>query len=280
MGINHTLILTFVFLLGTFVGSFLNVAILRYKTGQGISGRSKCFSCAEVMKWYDLIPILSFLILRGRCRYCKSKISIQYPLVEFFSGVLFALFFIVAENLSVTALEIFIMYLAYYWIVASILVFIFVYDLKHKIIPDGFSVALALLVFFFHLFIVRDVDVFFQSILIALIISLIFASFWFFSRGRWMGLGDAKLVFGLALFLDFPKSISATILAFWIGALVAILLVVWSKFRAFAGKKGNIQLSSGQKTITMKSELPFGPFLILATLLVFFFNINVFSLFL
>src|SRR3989344_4234135 len=86
---------TFFFVFGAIIGSFLNVIILRYNTGLsqknsiGFSGRSHCFSCGKNIKWYDLVPVLSFLFLKGRCRHCKSKISIQYPLVEFITGILF-----------------------------------------------------------------------------------------------------------------------------------------------------------------------------------------------
>jgi prepilin signal peptidase PulO-like enzyme (type II secretory pathway) len=77
------------FVFGSIIGSFLNVLILRFNTGATFGGRSKCFSCGRELRWYDLVPILSFLFLRGRCRFCKSKISLQYPTVELITGLIF-----------------------------------------------------------------------------------------------------------------------------------------------------------------------------------------------
>ena len=139
------LIWFFMFAFGTIIGSFLNVVILRYNTGEPIvNGKSACFSCAKKLSWYELIPIFSFAALRGKCGKCKSKISWQYPLVEFFTGLLFlavylklnGFYFLNSNNLfslgnSVSKYSYF-----YYLAVFSILIVITVYDLRHKIIPD------------------------------------------------------------------------------------------------------------------------------------------------
>src|SRR5690606_24099342 len=79
----------FFFLLGLIIGSFLNVVIYRYNTGSAIKGRSYCFTCRSQLRWYELVPLFSFLIQRGKCRSCRSLISIQYPLVELTVGVVF-----------------------------------------------------------------------------------------------------------------------------------------------------------------------------------------------
>src|SRR3989344_1792899 len=84
----------FVFILGTIIGSFLNVVILRYNTGSSIQGRSGCMSCGKPLVWYELFPVLSFLFLLGRCGGCKSRISAQYPLVELLTGIIFLLTFL------------------------------------------------------------------------------------------------------------------------------------------------------------------------------------------
>lgn len=117
-----------IFIFGTLVGSFLNVVILRYNTGKKLSGRSRCQSCARVLSWSELIPLFSFLFLRGRCNTCGSAISYQYPLVEILTGVVFLSVFLQFQNIleNIFALIIF-----------STLIVIVVYDMRHKIIPNG-----------------------------------------------------------------------------------------------------------------------------------------------
>src|SRR3990172_11980304 len=132
----NTLFALSVFILGTIVGSFLNVVILRYNTGVSFfSGRSFCPSCGKKLSWYELVPVVSFFVLRRKCAGCGSKISWQYPLVELATGLLFlstlyalrsTLFFDIYYLLSTI----------YYLLVWSILIVISVYDLRHKIIPD------------------------------------------------------------------------------------------------------------------------------------------------
>src|SRR3989344_5064114 len=86
-----TFILTIIFfILGTIIGSFLNVVIFRFNTERSFSGRSGCMTCQNKLCWYELIPLISFFTLKGRCRNCKAKISIQYPIVELISGLVFA----------------------------------------------------------------------------------------------------------------------------------------------------------------------------------------------
>ena len=118
----------FFFLLGACIGSFLNVVAYRYNTGMSLNGRSQCFTCSRQLKWFDMFPILSFLTFRGKCRTCKSKISWQYPLVELVTAILFLALF-TFEGLSIA--------LFFDLIVFSLLIVMTVYDIRHKIIPDG-----------------------------------------------------------------------------------------------------------------------------------------------
>ncbi len=248
----------FIFLFGAIIGSFLNVVIYRLNTGASIvRGRSICFSCGKALGWYELVPIASFLLQRGKCRNCKSKISWQYPIVEIVSGLLFLLVW----TLGLSVAELFL-----YWAIVSILMVIAVYDIRHKIIPNSFVYAFILLSFI-SLTLTSDVQL--VDWLAGPILFLPFAGLSFFSKGEWMGFGDSKLAWGIGWLLGLYAGVSAVILAFWMGAVWGLGLIALSHIK---------KLLPIKKAFTMKSEIPFGPFLVLGIFLVFFFGIDAFSL--
>src|SRR3989304_6216941 len=264
----NTLFSLSVFILGTIVGSFLNVVILRYNTGVSFfSGRSFCPSCGKKLSWYELVPIVSILALRGKCAGCGSKISWQYPLVEIATGILFLLT-IFNFQFSIFNIET-AMITLYYWIIWSILIVISVYDLRHKIIPDLLVFLFAGLSLVFLLLSTWKTGFQMWDFLAGPLFALPFAALWFFSQGKWMGVGDAKLALGIGWFLGLIKGGSAIILGFWMGAIVGLTLIGISKLSIAKHFHSNYGL---------KSEIPFGPFLILGTIIAFFFNINVFDL--
>lgn len=247
----------FVFLFGLMVGSFLNALVLRFEKGESaFKGRSYCPQCNHVLAWYDLFPLVSFLLLLGKCRYCKKRISLQYPLVELATGVLFVLgFYYQAAFFSLFSM-IHLESALYLWVMLSILVAIFVYDLRNLIIPDVFVYsAIGGTFLWYILWLVMGVPL--ASILSmaysALGAAAFFLAIFLISKGAWMGFGDVKLAFFMGLFLGFPKITVALLLAFFIGALVGIGLML-------AKKKG------------LKSEVPFGPFLIAGTIVAFFWG--------
>jgi len=261
----------FSFLFGVIIGSFLNVVIYRYNTGVSLGGRSMCMSCGKRLSWHELIPVVSFLVQKRKCANCGSRVSAQYPATELLTGLLFLLvFYSQYPILTVTD----VINTVFYSIVMSLLVVITVYDWKHKIIPDGLVYTFAALsfgIFLFHAGLPLDrlsSAPYMLNMLAGPILATPFALLWLLSHGRWMGLGDAKLALGIGWFLGLYSAISAIILAFWIGSLFGIGLLVLSRVRG---------LFSSSKTFTMKSEIPFGPFLVLGTLLVFFFHIDVLS---
>jgi len=259
-----------IFAFGAVIGSFLNVVVYRYNTGLPLlRSRSMCFSCGKKLAWYELVPLVSFLVQRGACRSCKSLISRQYIAVEFLTGALFALsaFFLLPENASYGD----ILSLFYYWIILSLLTVIAVYDMRHKIIPDGIVyafIALSLAAFF----VPGGPELGARDMLAAPVLFAPFAFLWAVSRGAWMGLGDAKLAWGMGWLLGLLPGISAVVIGFWIGAIVGLGIMLFDFVSAAVlGRRGGARL-------TMKSEIPFGPFLVLGTVLVLFFDVNVFSL--
>jgi leader peptidase (prepilin peptidase)/N-methyltransferase len=253
------------FILGTIIGSFLNVVIFRYNTHRSFGGRSGCMVCQKQLSWYELFPIFSFLFLKGRCSGCHTKIFIQYPIVEFITGILFALLFLKFQNTFFVDTVGFTAVFAFYGAVFSLLLVIAVYDLKHKIIPDMLALVLGVLSFAGLFFFVDYSFVpHFPSMLEFLagpIIALPFALIWLLSRGKWMGLGDAKLAISFGWLLGIAYALSGLVLAFWLGAIVGLFLLAFSK------------------THGMKSEIPFAPFLVLGLMLVFLFGWQFFPIF-
>ncbi|PIR57877.1 MAG: prepilin peptidase [Parcubacteria group bacterium CG10_big_fil_rev_8_21_14_0_10_38_31] len=251
----ENLIYFFVFIFGTIIGSFLNVVIARYNTGESVfKGRSKCFSCGKTLAWYELVPVFSFLLQGGKCRECGSKISIQYPVVEILTGIIFVLVWYTSTwRLSLQVEGELVFFAIYFWTIFSLLIVIAVYDFYHQIIPDGLVYAFITLSFLSFLPI-GETYVLHRShlwdFLAGIIFFLFFASFWFFSGGKWMGFGDAKLAIGIGWLLGLWVGLASIILSFWIGAIVGLVFI-------FSKKLG------------LKSKIAFGPFLILGTFIGF-----------
>lgn len=265
--IMETIAFVFIFLLGTIIGSFLNVVIYRFNTGKTlVKGGSICMTCNKKLCWYELIPVFSFLIQSGKCRKCASNISHQYPIVELATGLLFALLAVHFLPILLISQFKFIFLMSIYAFVFSLLMVIVVYDIRHKIIPDKLVYAF-ILISFSLLFIdstgLNSIFVLptFMNVLAGPILASPFALLWLVSRGAWMGLGDAKLVLGIGWMLGLSTALTAVTLSFWIGAIVSVSLLLLSS-----------------KKMNMKTEVPFAPFLIIGTLVAFLYNIDIFSL--
>lgn len=264
MGIISYLI---IFLFGLSVGSFLNCVIYRLQTGQSfLRGRSYCPHCKHILNWQDLIPVFSFIILEGKCRYCKKPISWQYPLVELATGLVFVLIFnfqLQPYGESLTSFDPAIFNTCSLFLVSCFLIVIFVYDLKHFIIPDKVIYPAIVIAFLYRLFEVLkfghwdlignwklEIGNFLGAALGASIFFLIIV---LISRGKWLGLGDVKLAFLMGLFLGFPDILVALFFAFLIGAIIGVGLIL-------------------AKRKTLKSEVPFGPFLVTGTFIALFWG--------
>ncbi len=262
------------FVLGTIIGSFLNVVILRFNSGKTLGGRSGCFSCGKTLAYYELLPIVSYAVLRGKCSVCRTQISKQYPLVELSTGVMFVgLFYFYLPTFSVSSFSTFLFPLFITYGIWCVLVVIFVYDLKHKIIPDFFSFLFTFLALV-HVYITAPYELL-SHIGAGAILFLFFFGLWFVSKGTWMGFGDAKLGFGIGAYLGVAQGISAAIVGFWSGAIVAVLTLVLQNVIYKMGTKG---LRTNLHTVTMKSEIPFAPFLIFGILIALLFSLDLFHL--
>lgn len=208
-------------LLGLAAGSFLNVLIFR--TRQETSpwfGHSKCMHCGHVLSWHELLPLASFMWLRGRCRHCKKNLSWQYPLVE---GITAILFVIVATQLGLT------WWTVWAWIITSVMIAIAVFDARWALLPDSFSIALAI------------TGVGFAAANGTPLVDLalgIAAGVGFFglqflaSRGRWVGSGDILLGGALGALLGWRMFGLSLLLAYFIGAIIASILLLTHKKKA------------------------------------------------
>ncbi|MGB2762768.1 MAG: prepilin peptidase [Minisyncoccales bacterium] len=245
----------FVFIFGLVIGSFLNCVIYRLeKKESALSGRSYCPHCKHQLKWYDLIPLLSFIILKGKCRYCQKPISIQYPLVELATAFLFVLIFLrpnLETRFGLFNLDLF--NFVFLLIIASVLIIIFVYDLKHYIIPDKVIFPAILLVLLYQLIFNFQLNNFYSVLISAFGAATFFLIIVLVTKGKGMGIGDIKLAFLMGLLLGWPNIFVALFFAFLIGAIMGIGLIL-------AHKK------------TLKSEVPFGPFLVTGTFIALFWG--------
>ncbi len=228
---------------GLAVGSFLNVLVLRFDQLSSIlKTRSRCPKCKKTIRWYDLVPFFSYIILGAKCRYCKKTISFQYPVVEVLTAIMFALIFW-KFNLSWEALVL--------ALTSSLLIAIATYDVLNYEVPDllsytalVFSAGFVVLSLYDHNVLVRE------SLLYVLYAVLIgggfLAALVALSKEKWMGAGDIALGAILGLLLGFPNVLLGLFLAFTSGSVFGLILL------AFRRK-------------TLKDAVPFGPFIVLAT---------------
>lgn len=254
----------FLFVLGTVVGSFLAVVILRSMREESwVRGGSHCDECGAPIKWYDNIPLLSYLMLRGRCRKCKKAIHPVHFLVELLTGALFVwwtlgfLFFF-----QLTQQPFMVLQPLFWLIVAVILLIIFMIDLLYMIIPDWAVGLLTVTVVGYRLLLVASgimqLDDLVRAVLVTLAVTIFFLFLWMVTGGKGLGFGDVKLVVPLGLLLGWPDMLVAIFLSFVIGAIVGLVLIAFKK-------KG------------LRQQVPFGPFLIIGTLISLVWGTQIFN---
>lgn len=225
--------LFFVVLFGLIFGSFLGAFTYRFpKKINFIKGRSFCPFCKTKIKWFDNIPLFSFFILNGKCRKCKKKISLRYPLLEVFSGLAFLLIYYSYQN-NIFDLAI---CLIFYLITTSMIVI----DFEEGIIPDEFNFV-GFTLSFFYIILFRN-NFSFQHIFGGFALSLFMLLIHLFTKGKGMGLGDVKFTLFPGTFLLFPLNIVWLFLSFIIGSIVGVFMILFNK-------------------ATFGKPIPFGPFL-------------------
>ncbi|MCX7956199.1 MAG: prepilin peptidase [Patescibacteria group bacterium] len=255
-----------IFILGLSIGSFLNVVIDRLIKNQSLLGRSRCDYCRKKIVWHDLIPVLSFFLLKGKSRCCHKKINWQYPIVELLTGISFFLIF----NFQFSIFNEFLIYqflkLFFLLGIMSSLIVIFFSDAKYHLVSDyvlwsffGFSFFYKMIFIIstkigISLDILKQIqnDVFF-SFLSGLIVCLPIFLIYYLSKERAMGLGDVYMTFIIGFFLDWKAGFLALYIAVLLGGLTGLILIIFKKSK-------------------LKSKIAFGPFLVIGTLIMFFWG--------
>lgn len=248
------LILFFIF--GTIIGSFLNVIIFRINTGRGFGGRSKCMNCGKTLHSHELVPVFSYIFLGGKCSGCKTRVSIQYPIVEAITGFVSGILAAKIGVLNILTDQMTMLYFLGTFAFFSIFIALSVYDYRHKIIPPTLSNLATIVAFMVVVFGLNSgtvvTKVFLDSLYGGLIGFLPFAALFFISNGKWMGFGDARIGLAGGIILGKIGMLMALLYSFWIGAIVTVFVLL------IKGKK-----------ITMGTEIPFGPFLSIGIFLAF-----------
>lgn len=216
--------------------------------------RSHCPKCNHKIVWYDNIPIFSYIFLLGKCRHCKKRISVQYPVVELVIGILFVLVaYVEFSNLNL----IFYITVLRDWFIISVMTIVFIYDLRWYLILDRVMVPAMAVVLFLNSYLGYLTGNAMSNLWNMLISAIIGGSFFLFqfvvSRGKWIGGGDIRLGFLMGLILSWQDLLVSLMLAYISGAVIGVVLITMGK------KK-------------MSSQIPFGIFLSTATIVSLFWG--------
>lgn len=246
---NAILLIVLAAVLGLVIGSLVNAFVLRTKNGLPLMSRSKCIRCVEPISWYDTIPLLSYIALRGRCRRCTAAIEWQYPAVEAAMSILFAVFaarvvFDLGIPSFVDASEQWLLFVRDA-AVSTFLIIIFLYDFRFSVIPDRFSIPAIVVALLTNLALGASP---WAMLVGGLTLGGFFSLQFLVSQGRWIGGGDIRMGLLIGFLLGLPLGMLAVFLAYIGGAIAGIVLLV-GRHRA------------------LDSHVPFGTFLAGATVL-------------
>jgi prepilin signal peptidase PulO-like enzyme (type II secretory pathway) len=255
------LLAVIVFVVGLAVGSFVNVVVMRMLRGEDwVRGRSHCDQCGRVLEWYELVPLLSFALLRGRCRTCQAEIDIMHPIVEFMTGSLFLWWLLIGFGLlrvgsaffQLTAAPLQIVQPVYWLMVGIILLIIFFSDWRAQVIPDWTIVGLGILTMLYRCILIvlgaHQPGDFAWTLFGAMALMFGFLGLWLATKKRGIGFGDVKLIFVLSLLLNWPIMLVAALLSCILGAAYGLALMPFGKTR-------------------FGVPIAFGPFLVMGTVI-------------
>lgn len=236
------------FFIGFVLGSFINMIAWRIPNGVTLKGRSFCVHCLHTLAWKDLIPLVSFLLLRFKCRYCARPISRRYPLVEMATAAALVCAWFARPALFTARLDALFAVLT-----VGVLATLFVIDHEYQIVPD--VITLPAIILFTILQIARGMPV--SSLaLAALFAGGFFAAQFAFSKGRWIGDGDIRLGILMGVILGWPVVLASLIIAYSFGACVGLILIGFGKAK-------------------LRSKTPFGTYLSVATFIALLYGSSI-----
>lgn len=224
---NTILLIVLAAVLGLIVGSIVNAFVLRTKSGLPLMSRSKCIRCVEPISWYDVIPVLSYVALRGRCRRCTAAIEWQYPAVEAAMAILFAVFaarvlFDIGIPSFIDASEQWLLFVRDA-AMSTFLVIIFLYDFRFSVIPDRFSIPAIVIALLTNIALGASP---WAMLVGGLVLGAFFSLQFLVSQGRWVGGGDIRMGLLMGFLLGLPLGMLALFLAYIGGAIVGVILLV------------------------------------------------------
>ena len=247
------------FLFGASIGSFVQVVATRLHVAPIMKSRSKCLSCGEVLRAYDLIPMFSFIFVRGKCRHCHSSYGISSLVIEVLFGIVYMLlyhFVLLGQSSLLTTF----LWLLYYSLLFVTLGVIALYDRAHTYIPVSylFSYCILTLLMLIIRFINEPISL---NLLAPLVVAFPFLLVWLVTKGKGLGFGDVLLFLGVGAFFGIAQGFAVLLISIWVGALVGIGIYL-------------LRRKDGIKN----TAIPFVPFIVLAFLIVLFTDIDIFSI--
>lgn len=252
--------LFFAFIFGAALGSFALVVVDRYRVKSFWTGRSRCMHCTKELTWQENIPIVSYLLQKGKCKGCKSKFSSVYLWVELFAGLSMSMMVSILGNLTINT-NYQLGLIVFFAILLVLSIIVIIYDLRHTVVPLeavtimlGMGIAATILRQYMYGFSLYD----FMS---GIIIALPFAFLHLISNGRWVGAGDILVYAAFGFIFGLPIASSGFFYSVWIGAFVSLALILLHK-----------------RDYNLKSEIPFAPFIIFGMFLAFLTNADILGL--
>lgn len=240
------MILSFIFILGLAVGSFLNVLIDRLPNDKGLLGRSHCDYCKRTLQPQDLVPVFSYIFLRGRCRYCQKRLQIQYPLIELFTGVTFVFTWVSFANKGLEEQ-------IYTIVLMTLFIALFFSDLKYQILPDEEQIALFVAGMVYLLVLNTPSLLIVERFVFSFVAMAPLLTLFLATKGRGMGFGDVKLSFLFGFLFGLQSALIILYLSFVSGGLFGLVALLFRKTK-------------------LKSKIAFGPFLLLSAVVYLFFK--------